>query len=364
MAPIAPNDRWGRARVYRRIQYRRTLISYALSALYLTALIAGGSRWLGRIAAHPVLYVAALFLGLALVGLPADCYGHLQARRAGLSNERTGSWLVDQMKGILVALLIQVVLAGGLLWLWTVLPRTWHFWTAAVAVAVDLTLVLLTPGVILPWLHTYAPLADEEIKARLRSLCERAGIPVQGVYVSEVRSTQSSWDAVLTGLGPARRIILSDTILEACTPEEIEVVISHELGHHRHRHLQKRSLGTAMLLGAGILILGYALPPLSALLGLGGLTKEALPLLGGLVILLGLPLLPALLALARHWERIADAFALQLTGNPEAYVSVMKSLAVINLVDLAPPRWVYYFQYAHPTIPERIALAERRPRSA
>ena len=81
-------------------------------------------------------------------------------------------------------------------------------------------------------------------------MSERAGTRVRGVYRWKLSEKSKKANAALTGLGSTRRIILADTLLDNYTPDEIEAVLAHELGHHVHRHILK-----SILVQAGITLI-------------------------------------------------------------------------------------------------------------
>jgi STE24 endopeptidase len=352
-------ERMEQAKRYSALRYRNMLISLAVTAIYLIVLLAGAGRALAGALPHPLLFVAALLAGDWLVGLPTGYYAHLQARRFGLTVQSGAGWLWDETKSFLISLLTTAPLAWLLLWLWRALPATWYLWMAAAAVLLDLFFTFVAPVWIMPLFHKYTPLGEGELRDRLLRLSERAGVSVRGVFVANVSEKETRLNAALTGLGATRRIILYDTIIAACTPEEVEVVLGHEMGHHVYGHIVKMTLLSSGFLAVAFLVAGVALAPVSGWLGLGGLTPAALPLIAVLFGVVGLPLLPVFMAISRQWERDCDAFALQMTNNPGAFIGAFRKLADRNLADFTPPRWVYWFLYSHPPVPERIAMAER-----
>lgn len=357
--PIMTPERREQARQYRRIRYRLQLISMALFAGFLLVMIFGGSLWLWERLPSPVPFVVGLLLLQGVVELPAEWYGFRLAHRFGLTVQSSGGWLADQIKGLLLSL---VMTGGGallVLWLWRANPGAWHLWTAGGAVAFVLLFMFIAPVVIMPLFHKYTPLQDGELTGRLMRLSERAGVRVRGVFVSDQSKKQTTLNAALTGIGATRRIILFDTMIEACTPDEVEVILGHEMGHHYHGHIWKIVVLMSGFLTVLFVVAGYAVEPLSLALGMGGLTAPALPLLLLLYVGIGLPLLPLYRAISRQWERDCDSFALKLTGNAAAFITAFRKLADRNMADLEPPRWVYYFQYSHPPVPERVAMAER-----
>src|SRR5207245_10936024 len=93
--------------------------------------------------------------------------------------------------------------------------------------------------ILFPIFYKFAPLQNEELKSRLVRLSEQAGTRVRGVYQWKLSEKSKKANAALTGLGTTRRIILADTLLENYSPDEIEAVLAHELGHQVHRHILK-----------------------------------------------------------------------------------------------------------------------------
>src|SRR5205823_13015343 len=110
----------------------------------------------------------------------------------------------------------------------------------------------LAPLVLFPIFYKFEPLQNEELKARLVRLSERAGTRVRGVYQWKLSEKSRKANAALTGLGNTRRIILADTLLDSYSPDEIEAVLAHELAHHVHRHIFK-----SIMVQAGITLLGF-----------------------------------------------------------------------------------------------------------
>jgi STE24 endopeptidase len=357
--PIMSPERMEQAKRYSALRYRNMLISLAVTVLYLIVLLAGAGRALWAALPQPLLFVAVLLAGDWLVGLPTGYYAHLQSRRFGLSVQGGAGWLWDEAKSFLLSLVMNGLLALLLLWLWRALPATWYLWMAAVAVLLDLLITFVAPVWIMPLFNKYTPLEEGDLRNRLMRLSQSAGVFVKGVFVSHVSEKETRLNAALTGLGATRRIILYDTMIAACTPEEVEVVLGHEMGHHVYGHIVKMTLLSSGFLAVAFLVAGVALAPVSGWLGLGGLVPAALPLVAALFGLIGLPLMPIFMAISRQWERDCDAFALKLTGNPGAFIGAFRKLADRNMADFTPPRWVYWFLYSHPLVPERIAMAEQ-----
>lgn len=344
-----------RAARYHRPRYVAMCIDLVLSVAVLAVLqwawlgpwhLVDGLGWAGAAAAYAGIVTA---IG-ALVRAPVSFWrGYLQERQWGFSTQSAADWLVDHLKGEAVGLLLLAVLWTGLVGLARWLPSAWPVAAAAVvAVAVGF-LSFVAPVVLEPIFNRFRPLADERLAAELRALAERAGVPVRGVLVADASRRTTKVNAYVSGLGKTRRVVLYDTLLEAADEGELKLVVAHELGHRRERHIVKATIGA--MAGAALWVV-----LLWALLGSRISSPRELPLV--LLVSLGLRLLVAAptAALFRHWERVADRFSLELTHDLPSFERTHVQLARKNLGDLAPPRLAYLLLFSHPTAPERLAL--------
>ena len=194
----------------------------------------------------------------------------------------------------------------------------------------------------------------------LQELSRRAGVPVRTILVSDASRRTRKHNAYVSGLGPTRRLVLFDTLLEDAPREELRGVVAHELGHRRHRHVAAGTLLAMAGIAVAVLVLWGLLSwhGLLAAVGADGLAgPRVVPLVLLALSLLELGALPLGTWLSRRWERTADRFALELTRDGAALEQMHRRLALANLADLDPPRLLYALLFTHPTPPERIAAA-------
>jgi STE24 endopeptidase len=144
--------------------------------------------------------------------------------------------------------------------------------------------------------------------------------------------------------------VVSDTLLEQASPAEVRLVVAHELGHRRDRHVL---LGTLLAMVGAV----SATVAVWALLGTRVADPHQVPLVLLIALGIGLTSLPAVTAVSRRWERAADRYSLELTDDRDAYETAFRRLARTNLTDLDPPRLLYLLLFTHPTPPERLAAA-------
>lgn len=294
-----------------------------------------------------------------ILALPVSYFhGYLLEHRYALSSQSAGSWLRDHLKGSALSLALGA--AGASIVYATIRwnADTWWLLSAAVFALLSVALAQLAPVLLLPLFYRFKRLDRPALVERLVRLADRARTQVAGVYEWGLSAQTRKANAALTGLGRTRRILLSDTLLDNYSDDEIEVVLAHELSHHVHHDLW-RSLGlqTALLV-AGFAVANLALATLAAPLALRGFDDPAgLPLLMLVAGVVSLASQPLSNAASRAHERRADRFALELTGQPDAFISAMRRLGQQNLAEEHPSRLVQWFFYSHPPLPERIAMA-------
>lgn len=306
-----------------------------------------GLGWAGAAAAWAAIVVAAA----ELVRLPLGFWnGFLRERRWGFSTQSLGGWAADQAKSLAVSLPLAAGAWAGAVALARALPGWWPAAAAGALALAVLFLSFLAPIVLEPLFNRFRPLEDERLAGELRALAERAGVPVRNVLVADAGRRTTKVNAYVSGLGRTRRVVLYDTLLASADESEVKLVIAHELGHRRHRHVAKATL-LAMAGAAAAVVLVWAA------LGANAASPRGLPRVLLLCVALELVVLPAGAALSRRWERAADRYALELTGDAGTFQRAMLALARRNLSDLAPPRLVYLLLFSHPTPRERLAFA-------
>ena len=368
-------ERQKRAKEYARISRRLWLVNLLVGGAYTLAwLLFGWSiglrEWLTShsvLLSNPWILVPAflvVFGGIYFViDLPLSYYsGFVLPHQFDQSTQSLRDWIVDQLKGIAIGAplgLIMVELlylalraAGGLWWLWAV----------GGLLVFNVLVSNLAPVLIMPIFNKYVPLGDEhkDLAERLLRLAERAHTKVRGVYKFDMSRRTKSANAALAGIGNTRRIVLGDTLVNEFTPDEIETVLAHELGHQVHRDiLFLISFGTVSTL-VGFYLASLAMNWAVATFGFAGVGDvAAFPALGLILGLYGLVTSPIDNAVSRWRERMADEYALSATGKKEAFASAFVRLANQNLGEVDPEQWVVFMFYSHPPLAQRIEMARQ-----
>jgi len=306
------------------------------------------------------LYVTMLMLLSKAIGFPLEYYGFRLEHRFHLSNQRLRSWLWDELKGLLIGLLMATIIAELIYFLLRQDSQYWWLIAWALFLGLFVLLAQLAPVVLFPIFYKFEPLENDELKRRLVLLGERAGTRVRGVYKWHLSEKSKKANAALTGLGATRRIILADTLLDNYSDDEIEAVLAHELGHHVHRHILK-----SILVQAGVTFFGFWLANtvLRYAVDRGHMFETLsdfanLPLLILVSTVLSLLLMPALNAYSRFNERQADRYCFQSVASVEPFISSMNKLAEQNLSERTPSAWVEWLFNSHPAVAKRVSAAE------
>jgi len=305
---------------------------------------------------------AFVFGGIySILNLPLSYYsGFVLPHRFGQSNQTLKDWIIDQLKGLAIGAPLGLLLLELLYLALRVTGDMWWLWAAGGLLVFNVLLINLAPILIMPLFNKFIPLGDEhkDLADRLLKLAKQANTKVRGVFKFDMSKRTKSANAALTGLGNTRRIILGDTLINEFSPDEIETVLAHELGHHVHRDIP-------VLVTFGILstTLGLYLASLGLnwAIGMFGFASPAdiaaLPALGLIFGAFDLLTMPLNNAISRWRENMADDYALQATGKNEAFASGFTRLANQNLGEVDPEKWVVFMFYSHPPLGERIAKA-------
>ncbi|HYM74713.1 MAG TPA: M48 family metallopeptidase [Candidatus Dormibacteraeota bacterium] len=367
--PISSQADSPETRRYNRIRRWLGITDFAVGLVFLVLLLV--TRWsdsLRDLAYHwgfqnyslSLFMYVVLLLGISKVlGIGLDYYGFRMERGFKLSNQKFASWLWDEIKGFLVGLVLGSIVVELLYFTIRQWPQNWWLLAWVFFMGLFILLAQLAPVVLFPIFYKFEPLEDEDLRRRLIMLSQRAGTRVRGVYRWRLSEKSKKANAALTGLGTTRRIILADTLLDNYTPDEIEAVLAHELGHHVHRHILKSIAVQAVITFGGFWAANWALHYAVDHHMFEELSDFAnLPLLALVSVVLSFLLMPALNAYSRFNERQADRYAFEAIASVEPFVTSMNKLAEQNLEERTPSKWVEWFFHSHPSISRRLAAAE------
>ena len=305
---------------------------------------------------------AALAVALGLITLPLSAVAHERARDVGLATQGWGDWLADVGKAEAIGALFA---AGGAMLLLLLVRRFPHRWWVGAAVAVvalAAAFAYVSPIVLDPIFNKFEALPEGQLRSDVLRLAERAGVDVGEVYRIDASRRTTGVNAYVTGIGQTKRVVLYDNLIEGLPREQINSVVAHELGHVRHRDVPRGLLWIAIVAPAAAFLiqrLAHRAARPEARLGEGRAqaTALAVPAVALAFALVSFAVQAASNSMSRAVERSADAYALNLTQDPAAFIALERSLTVENIGDPEPPALLHGLFGTHPTTMDRIGAA-------
>lgn len=324
------------------------------------------ANWIGadRPLAHQLVLLGLVGLLFAIVDLPFSVYRQfvLEAR-FGFSRMTPKLFVADLVKGALLFVALGAPLAAVVLWLMASAGDQWWLAAWVVWMAFNLLLLWLFPTVIAPLFNKFEPLADLSLKARIEKLLARCGFAAKGVFIMDGSKRSGHGNAYFTGFGSAKRIVFFDTLIGQLTPDEIEAVLAHELGHFARRHIVKRIAWSFATSLAGLALLGWLSTQAWFFAGLGtdpmiG-TRDAIALILFMLVLpvFLFPLSPLTSIASRRHEYEADAYAAEHASADDLIRALVK-LYQDNASTLTPDPLHSTFYDSHPPAALRIGRLE------
>lgn len=368
-------DRQQKAKEYARIRRRLSYITMGTGVIGIIILLFTNlGIWLAdrlqSLSWQPVagwypiqilVYFLILMLAYEIITAPISYYsGFVLPHRYGLSTMSLKSWLADLFKGLGLSLVLEILAIEFVYLLLAIQPQTWWLWVALAMLFFSVVMANLAPVLIFPIFYKFTPLPEGDLTKRLLALAGRAHTRVRGVFTMHLSNKTTAANAALMGLGNTRRIVIGDTMLDRYTPDEIEVVLAHELGHHVHHDIWKSIISQSILTLGGLylvnVVLHWAVDTQHIYTSLAD--PATIPLFLALMGAFGLIVMPIGNGLSRINEYQADEYALQSTGMVEPFKSTMTRLANQNLSDVEPSPIIEFLFHDHPSVKKRLKHAD------
>ncbi|MEO8536280.1 MAG: M48 family metallopeptidase [Betaproteobacteria bacterium] len=356
----------------------------AADAILLVAItLGGGLAWLfvatESLPVHPIVRDLLLLVAIATlsgaVALPFSWWRTFRIEeRFGFNRTTLGVWLGDLAKGVAVGAVLGLPLAALVLWLMRSAGTWWWVYAWVAWMAFQLLILVLYPTVIAPLFNRFSPLPAGDARARIEELLARCGFRASGLFVMDGSKRSAHGNAYFTGFGRAKRVVFFDTLLARLSPDELEAVLAHELGHFRLRHVLKLVIWSAVLSLLLLASLAWLARSAWFYVGLGipdadVVAAMARPGVALALFMLALPvftfaLAPLSAAYSRRHEFEADQFAAR-HASASALVSALIKLYEDNAATLTPDPLHSAFYDSHPPATIRVArlksLAEPMP---
>jgi STE24 endopeptidase len=323
-------------------------------------------RVFDRLGRRPLLGAAAAGAGisvlLVVVGLPIDAWQRSRSLDVGLATQSWPDWALDVVKSTAINAVFAA--AGGLLALVLIrrFRRNWWAPAAVVIVAFGVITIWLWPVVIDPIFNDFEKLPQGPVRRDVLELANEAGVDVGEVYRVDASRRTSAANAYVGGLGHSKRVVLYDNLIAGFPRDEVRLVVAHELGHQKHHDLQRGLLWLALVAPAGTFLAQRLAEAFGRRYGLDDPAVKpgpiVLPAVALAITLASLVLGSASNVLSRQVEARADAFALDLTQDPAAFVQFERRIALRNVADPDPPWWTQALFATHPSTMDRIGIGE------
>ncbi len=320
----------------------------------------------GRAAPATALTGGALMLAVSIAAVPFAAFAHERAVDFGKSTQSWVEWGSDWLTSSAIAVVLAAAGAALFAALMRRFPRGWWGSGAVAVVCIAVVFVWLAPVVLDPVFNRYRELPAGSTRADVEQLARRAGVDVGEVLVVDASRRTTAATAYVGGLGHTKRVVLYDTLLSRFTPDQVRLVVAHELGHVKHRDVERGMLWLAIVAPAAMLVVMLLTRRWSARAGTHPGTAASLPAFALALALVAFTTSVVSNQLSRPVEADADAYSLELTGEARQFVAMERRLARVNLTDPDPPA-LYRFLFAtHPSVVERVgaALAFERERAS
>ncbi len=307
------------------------------------------------------LYGIAFALITWTLSLPLAYYeGFIREHHYGMSNQTFGGWFGDQLKGLLVALILLPICLAILYSIFARTRRSWWLWGAVAGIVLSTALSLAGPVFIEPLFNKYTPLTDPKVRDPILALARANEIPVEQVFVVDQSRQTKRVSANVAGLAGTTRIALNDNLLKQCTLPEIREVMAHEMGHYVLNHGAKLNVMLGIFILLGFALANFTFNRLTEKFGtswrISGIADPAsFPLLVLIFTTYFFLLTPLANTISRNIEREADAFGINAAREPDGMAQVALKLGKYRKME--PARLEEFIFFDHPSGRDRIRMA-------
>jgi STE24 endopeptidase len=293
----------------------------------------------------------------ALLDLPMDYYRTFKLeQRFGFNKSTPKIFFTDLIKNMMLGLLIGTPMIVLVLWTMDNAGELWWFYVWLIWLSFSLFMMWAYPAFIAPLFNKFRPLENQALKQRIENLLSRNGFTSQGIFVMDGSTRSTHGNAYFTGLGANKRIVFFDTLIDELSPEEIEAVLAHELGHFKCNHIKKRIVTLGVVFFVGLALLGWLINMPWFYTGLG--VSEPATYMALLLFIVIAPvftffLQPVFSWISRQHEFEADDFA-AAQAQTENLIQALVKLYKENANTLTPDPVYSAFHDSHPPAPIRI----------
>ncbi len=363
-----PNERREKTKAYAHGNYVLDIVSFLFfSAVILWFISSGLSVRFRNIAKRitqirslqTAIYWFQLFIGATLIQFPLTVYAYYREKKYDLLTQGFRHWLSDQAIELLLGCILGAILLMALYGVLRKAPRTWWLWGSVVMILFIILTIAIAPVFIQPLFNKFTPIKNVQMRESILKMAHEQGIPANEVYEMDASKRTDRISAFVNGMLGTMRIVMFDNTLKRCTPEEIQMIMGHEMGHYVLNHVWKGVAYFSVLIVLGFLFVRWALTKILNRwpnLGIEGVSDPAgLPLLW---LLLGIFLFitsPVSNTVGRWMELESDNFGLNASQEPDAAATTFLKLGEYRELDPHPV--IEFLFFDHPSGQTRILNA-------
>ena len=364
-------EKYIKAKNYSREKGKISLLSSTLSLfISISFLWFKGYGWLNDIIVSnydiPFLqsgiFFFTLFLISDIISLPFSCYNtFVIEEKYGFNKTTIKTFVLDKIKGYLLALVIGGGLLAGVIYLLNILQSGFWIWLWLGLAVLMLLINMFYADVIVPIFNKLTPLEEGELRKKIEDYSNKVGYSLKNIYIIDGSKRSTKANAFFSGLGPRKTIALYDTLIEKHTEEELVAVLAHEVGHFKKKHVLSSMFLTIVQLGLMCYLLELCLNQTVISKALGGdkmFFHLGLLAFGILYTPIGTVLGVFMNVLSRKNEFEADHYA-KSTYDGNALQLALKKLSVDSLSNLYPHPFYVFMHYSHPPLLKRLAALNK-----
>ncbi len=379
MSPVLPDNLKGiyDEKEYSRFQsYKREngrLDSWSSGGGFIAMIVflaAGGFGWYNSwvvsltdsVVWQTILFVVGLSVVSSVLDIPFDYYATFRIEeKYGFNKTTRRVYWLDTVKELFLSLVLGGVLLARVVWFYTWAGTYFWLYAWGAVTLFSVFMAMFYSQLIVPLFNKQTPLQEGSLRDKIQAFAGKVGFKLDNIYVIDGSKRSTKANAYFTGLGPKKRVVLYDTLIDELTEEEIVAVLAHEVGHYKKRHTLRSMVVSVIQMG--VLFWLFSLCVNNAVLSeaLGG--DRAYFQLG--LIAFAILYSPVNLILgvgmnvwSRSHEYEADAFAARYYEG-DYLVSGLKKISVKSLSNLTPHPLYEYIYYSHPSLLKRIDAIKR-----
>lgn len=366
ISDIYDNEKYRKQQEYFRVNSSFGMITSTFSfTLIMLMLFLRGFGWLDGLVSNiseneiirSLVFFGILFIVNDLISIPFEWYDtFVIEERFGFNKTTRKTFLLDKLKGYLLTIIIGGLLLTAIIYIYQFTPE--YFWLIAwsLVTVFSLFMGMFYSELIVPLFNKQTPLPEGELRSEIENFAQKSGFKLKNIYQIDGSKRSTKANAYFTGLGPKKRIVLYDTLMDKLSTQEIVAVLAHEVGHYKHKHTLKSMLVSLPATLLMFYLLGLFLDSDSLAQSLGGQTAN----FHLNIIVFGILYSPVSLIidlggniLSRKFEYQADNFANKY-GFGNELISGLKKLSATSLSNLMPHPLNVFLHYSHPTLYQRI----------